>query len=143
MPCDGGGWVQLVQRSSNSAVRVGWMQTGAERHEGMGVNGLRVPVQTICLRGWLVFCLASRNRWSVWACRGPEGGLQSAVQGRVSQNLRLIQVYFRTHGKRERMVCLRADQAQSGTQVGGESHSRVGEWVWLSVYLLQVQMWLV
>lgn len=52
--------------------------------------GLRVPVQTISLRA--VYC---QSEWREdWRWKGREAVCSLAIQGRVSQNLRLIQVIF-------------------------------------------------
>lgn len=59
--------------------------------------GLRVPVQTISLRGGRVWC---------W--KGREAVCRLAIQGRVSQNLRLIQVIFGHTSSEGKKVCLPA-----------------------------------
>lgn len=88
------GWNRMDVIVAVGAVRVGGCRSNAmaplRGHEGMGVKRLRVPVQTISLRAGF----ASRSGREYFGVKRARGCLQSAIQGRVSQNLRLIQVIF-------------------------------------------------
>lgn len=94
--------------------------------------GLRVRT---CSDDFSPCCVASRSGGRIWRWKGREAVCRLAIQGRVSQNLRLIQVIFGHTASEEscvsclslsvcvcvRNACVRADQAQA--EIDGEFHS--------------------
>lgn len=127
------GWDRMGCDVVVGAVRVGGCKCDGPV-EGMKAweFGLRVPVvQTISLR--VLYC---QSEWREdWRWKGREAVYSLAIQGRVSQNLRLIQVIFgHTASEKKRCacqcvrecaaclyVCVCADQVQA--EDDGEFHS--------------------